>query len=101
MELNISQFWKSRLIGVMTRWSNERSRGRLIGYGLSVAIGGKADIPGPAGWFDPVASDPTRTSTSGACCSREADFYPYQTTCMRRTMRHLACRLDPSTTHIS
>jgi hypothetical protein len=22
-------------------------------------------------------SDPTRTSTSGTCCSREADFYPY------------------------
>ena len=49
----------------------------------------------------PVAHDPTRTSTSGACCSREADFYPYQSTCMRRTMRPLACRLDPSTTHIS
>jgi hypothetical protein len=30
-------FWKSRLIGVMTRWSNDRSRGRLIGYGFSVA----------------------------------------------------------------
>jgi len=41
------------------------------------------------------------TNPGGACCSCEADFYPYQRAWMRRTMRPLACRLDPSTTHIS
>ena len=74
-------------------------------YGLHsdcrLSLSGNSAVRGLVPEVGGDAFDPTRTSTSGACCSREADFYPYQSTCMRRTMRPLACRLDPSTTHIS